>query len=76
MARARICPCRISFLPEQRLASQWLKSQAAAWKGGAARVVVMVEGSLAALGSDSEGGGGGRGRVEWNFLLPRKLSFL
>ena len=38
--------------------------------------LVVVDGSLAALGSDSEGGGGGRGRVEWNFLLPRKLSFL
>lgn len=53
-------PSFMSFLPEQRLGSQWPRSQQAALKAGRERVVVEEEGRVGSslLGLDS-------GRLEW-----------
>jgi hypothetical protein len=80
--RLRMRPRRRSRLPEQRRGSQWLRSQAAALKGGREEdgASVVEDGSVGSRvveGEVSRGGRGGGGRVEKLLcFLERKPSFL
>lgn len=72
---ARKRPRRISLLPEQRLASQWFRSQAAALYAGREKVVGVPFGKSCSLTS-SWVACSPCGRVRGEYFFARKLSFL